>query len=60
MRYVIFDIDGTLTDTKAVDDKCFIKAFDQTFGIDISNQKWEDLQHVTDWGYHRRNNSNKY
>ena len=50
MKFVIFDIDGTLTDTKKVEDKCFMKAFKQTFGIDIASQKWEDLQHVTDWG----------
>ena len=50
MKFVIFDIDGTLTDTKKVEDKCFMKAFKQAFGIDITSQKWEDLQHVTDWG----------
>jgi len=50
MKYVIFDIDGTLTNTKKVDDKCFIKAFQQTFDINIENFKWEDLKHVTDWG----------
>lgn len=50
MKFVIFDIDGTLTNTKRVDDKCFIKAFEQTFGLDIQNQKWEDIRHVTDWG----------
>lgn len=50
MKLVIFDIDGTLTDTKAVDDKCFIKAFQTTFGLDIQDQIWADLQNVTDWG----------
>ncbi len=50
MKYVIFDIDGTLTNTKQVDDHCFIQAFQKTFGIDISNQIWEDITHVTDWG----------
>jgi len=50
MKYIIFDIDGTLTNTKKVDDKCFIKAFQRTFNIDIENFKWEDLEHVTDWG----------
>ena len=50
MKYVIFDIDGTLANTKKVDDKCFIKAFEETFRIDINNQKWEALQNVTDWG----------
>lgn len=50
MKLVIFDIDGTLTDTKMVEDKCFFRAFEQTFGIDISGQAWEDIQNVTDWG----------
>ncbi len=50
MQFIIFDIDGTLANTKKVDDKCFIKAFQRTFNIDITNQKWEDLQNVTDWG----------
>jgi phosphoglycolate phosphatase-like HAD superfamily hydrolase len=47
---IIFDIDGTLTNTKKVDDKCFKSAFKETFGIDIENQNWEGLANVTDWG----------
>lgn len=50
MKFVIFDIDGTLANTKKVEDKCFIKAFEQTFGIDIWSQQWENLKNVTDWG----------
>ena len=50
MKFVIFDIDGTLINTKKVEDKCFMKAFEQTFGIDIWSQKWESLINVTDWG----------
>lgn len=50
MKFIIFDIDGTLTDTKRVEDKCFMEAFEKTFRIDIWNQKWENLQNVTDWG----------
>ena len=50
MKYIIFDIDGTLTDTKKVDDKCFIKAFDKTFGLKINNFNWAKLKNVTDWG----------
>ncbi len=49
-KLVIFDIDGTLTNTKTVEDKCFIQAFEQIFDFDISAYKWEDLQNVTDWG----------
>jgi len=50
MKLIIFDIDGTLTDTKAVDDKCFISAFGTTFQLDIQDQIWANLQNVTDWG----------
>lgn len=50
MTAIIFDIDGTLTDTTKVDDKCFMKAFKNVFGIDISNQNWLDFKNVTDWG----------
>ena len=50
MKYVIFDIDGTLVNTKNVEDKCFMKAFEETFGLNIENQKWEDFKNVTDWG----------
>lgn len=50
MKLIIFDIDGTLADTKNVDDKCFIKAFEKVFKIDIKNQNWNELKNVTDWG----------
>jgi len=50
MKLIIFDIDGTLTNTKAVDDKCFINAFDTIFGVDLTEEDWGALKHVTDWG----------
>lgn len=50
MNLLIFDIDGTLTDTKKVDDHCFIKAFEKVFGLDIAHYNWSDLKNVTDWG----------
>ena len=50
MKLVIFDIDGTLTDTKKVDDKCFVKAFKQTFDIEIAALDWGVTKNVTDWG----------
>lgn len=46
----IFDIDGTLTDTTVVDDRCFIRAFRNVFGIDISDENWADFNNVTDRG----------
>jgi len=53
MKLIIFDIDGTLTDTKKVDDICFIYAFDKVFGIDIANMNWNEFTTVTDWGITR-------
>ncbi len=53
MKLVIFDIDGTLTDTKKVDDICFIDAFDKTFDIDITDMNWDEFTTVTDWGVTR-------
>lgn len=50
MKFIIFDIDGTLTNTKNIDDKCFIKAFQTIFSLDISNENWSKLKNVTDWG----------
>lgn len=50
MKLVIFDIDGTLTDTKKVDDKCFVAAFKQTFDIELADLDWGISENVTDWG----------
>lgn len=47
---IIFDIDGTLTDTKAVDDYCFIEAFKATFNIDLEGIDWASLSNITDRG----------
>ncbi len=49
VQLVIFDIDGTLSDTKKVEDKCFMTAFHRAFGLDISQANWDDFPHVTDW-----------
>ena len=50
MKFIIFDIDGTLTNTKAIDDRCFICSFYNVFKVDISNEDWSKIKHVTDWG----------
>ncbi|MHC5724190.1 MAG: hypothetical protein ACYTXY_08540 [Nostoc sp.] len=33
MQLVIFDIDGTLTNTYKIDENCFVRAFALEFGI---------------------------
>ena len=50
MKFAIFDIDGTLTDTTSVDDKSYFQAFAKTFDKDISSTDWDKITHVTDWG----------
>lgn len=50
MKAIIFDIDGTLLDSTGVDDRYFIQAFQETFDIDLTHQKWEEITHVTDQG----------
>lgn len=59
-RLAIFDIDGTLTDTNAVDDECYLRAIGETLNVDCSAVAWSDAPHVTDsaiarwlWTRHR-------
>lgn len=50
MRLVVFDLDGTLTQTFAVDGDCYLQAFEQSLGITRVNDHWSDYEHVTDLG----------
>jgi phosphoglycolate phosphatase-like HAD superfamily hydrolase len=45
---LLFDIDGTVTDTKAIDDHCFLKAFEHEFGVAVKFSGWNSYKHVTD------------
>jgi phosphoglycolate phosphatase-like HAD superfamily hydrolase len=47
-RLVVFDIDGTLTDTNAVDDECYLRAVADTLGLDAATLGWTDAPHITD------------
>lgn len=49
IQLVVFDIDGTLTNTKMVEDKCFVSAFHKAFGLNINDTNWNNFIHVTDW-----------
>jgi phosphoglycolate phosphatase-like HAD superfamily hydrolase len=49
-RLAIFDIDGTLTDTSAVDDECFTRAVGDVLGLDAGAHDWSSAPHVTDAG----------
>ena len=50
MRLVLFDIDGTLMDTSAIDSECFIRACAQTFGFENLDNDWSHYKNATDAG----------
>jgi beta-phosphoglucomutase-like phosphatase (HAD superfamily) len=47
---VVFDLDGTLTRTCAVDGDCYLRAFDKSFGVKDVDDKWSEYEHVSDIG----------
>src|SRR4051812_33073627 len=49
MRIALFDIDGTLTASNAIDSLCFADAFRDVFGIEIDTN-WDAYEHTTDRG----------
>jgi beta-phosphoglucomutase-like phosphatase (HAD superfamily) len=50
MDLAIFDIDGTLIDSNAVDNECFLATFETAFGIPAAETDWSDYRHHTDRG----------
>jgi phosphoglycolate phosphatase-like HAD superfamily hydrolase len=50
VNLVVFDLDGTLTRTLAVDGDCYLQAFDTSLGIKDVNDTWSEYEHVTDLG----------
>src|SRR5437867_4518015 len=49
MKLAVFDLDGTLAATNAVDTVCFIQAFADA-GIHDLNDNWLEYEHITDLG----------
>jgi phosphoglycolate phosphatase-like HAD superfamily hydrolase len=49
-RLVIFDIDGTLTDTYGVDDECYREAVAEALGLTADTIDWKQSPHITDSG----------
>ncbi|HZS05734.1 MAG TPA: HAD family hydrolase [Blastocatellia bacterium] len=49
MKLVVFDVDGTLTDTSRVDNECFACAFTELLAVEL-DANWHDCPHVTDSG----------
>jgi phosphoglycolate phosphatase-like HAD superfamily hydrolase len=50
MQLVMFDIDGTLTETMKVDEECFVRSFVEVFGFTDIDTDWSQYPHVTDSG----------
>ncbi|GBE95487.1 DUF952 domain-containing protein [Nostoc cycadae] len=50
MNLVIFDIDGTLTNTNQIDETCFINTFASEFGFIDINSNWAEYKKITDSG----------
>lgn len=47
---ILFDIDGTLTDTNAVDDECYCNSIAAELAISASEVDWSGAPHITDSG----------
>ena len=50
MRLIIFDIDGTLTQTTKADEECFVRSLAEVCGFDDVNTDWSRYKHTTDSG----------
>jgi len=50
MHLVMFDIDGTLTETMKVDEECFVRSFEDIFGFADIDTDWSHYPHTTDSG----------
>lgn len=49
-RLAVFDLDGTLTDTGAVDKECYMAALDEVFSLADVGDDWDGCEHRTDQG----------
>ena len=49
-KLIIFDIDGTLTNTNTVDHRSFIKSYADLYDINVDENMWEQCEHYTDTG----------
>jgi phosphoglycolate phosphatase-like HAD superfamily hydrolase len=50
MRLVIFDIDGTLTQTMKGDEECFVRSLAEVCGFSDVDTDWSRYKHATDSG----------
>src|SRR6266536_1441278 len=50
MRLVVFDIDGTLTQTMKADDECFVRSLAEVCGFRDVDTDWSRYKHATESG----------
>jgi len=50
MKLVMFDIDGTLTQTEQIDEVSFVQALQEVFGFTEINTDWATYPHCSDSG----------
>src|SRR6476620_4351257 len=50
MHLVIFDVDGTLTETMKIDEECFVRSFNDVFGLTDIDTDWSHYPRTTDSG----------
>jgi phosphoglycolate phosphatase-like HAD superfamily hydrolase len=48
MQLVMFDIDGTLTESNALDNKSYLQALSEVFGFSEVSSDWTSYSHATD------------
>jgi phosphoglycolate phosphatase-like HAD superfamily hydrolase len=48
MQLVMFDIDGTLTESNDLDDQSYLQALSEVFGFSKVSSDWTSYSHVTD------------
>jgi beta-phosphoglucomutase-like phosphatase (HAD superfamily) len=48
MQLVIFDIDGTLTESNNLDNESYLQALSEVFGFSEISTEWTSYSHVTD------------
>ncbi len=50
MHLVMFDIDGTLTETMKVDEECYVRSLAEVCGFTDVETDWSSYTHATDSG----------
>jgi phosphoglycolate phosphatase-like HAD superfamily hydrolase len=50
MHLIMFDIDGTLTETMKIDEQCFVRSLAEVCGFTDIDTDWSNYKHSTDSG----------